>query len=385
MKKILILGASGSIGSQTCQVLKKTSLQYRLVAISVGDRIVKIPPILQDFPYVRFICVKNPADVDQLKRKFPKVSFFSGDEGLLEIIRTVKPDLVINALVGFVGLAPTLETIKLDIDLALANKESLVAGGDLIDKALSKSKSRIFPIDSEHVAITKCLKGIKPEEVKRIVLTCSGGPFLSKKISKLAKVKAKDALKHPTWEMGNKITIDSATLMNKVFEEVEAYYLFKPWTSNISVVFHPQSIIHSLVQFVDGTYSADIGDHDMKNAILYALGENTHNETGSIFAIEDCCDLTFIRPDNERTQILNIGKDIIAKRGNLGTIAVTADDILVDAFLNGKIGFLDIIDIIKKCLSNIPYVKNPSYSSLLECRKDTIAYVNSLINTGDKK
>lgn len=383
MKRLLLLGASGSIGSQTLQILSNPNISYRLVGFSVGNKVVKIPKILNENKFVKYICVKNSEDYEILRYKYPKIKFFYGDEGLLELIRVSGADLVINALVGFVGLAPSLETIKNEINLGLANKESLVAGGDLIEKEMAKSKTIIYPIDSEHVAITKCLKGIEQNEVKDIVLTCSGGPFYPKPFSKLKKIKPQNALKHPNWNMGGKITIDSATLINKVFEIVEAYYLFKSWTSAIKVLIHPESYVHSLVEFVDGTFSADIGDRDMKNEILYVLGGNHHIKNDSIFQLSNVKPLTFNKPDDERQKVLNIGYDIINRKGNLGTILVSADDYLVDAFINGKISFLSIYKIINLCLKNVEYIKNPSYTDLVDTKAKTILYISELLEKGD--
>lgn len=384
MKKLLIYGASGSIGSQTLELIKNKELNYKLVAVSVGQKIVKIPLILKDFPTVKYICVQKEEDIFELHRKFPKVKFFSGDDGLIELLEASKPDFVVNALVGFVGVAPTIETIKANIDIALANKESLVAAGELIDRALSRSKSILFPIDSEHVAIAKCLQNRNKKEVRRIVLTCSGGPFLGKKFNKLTKVKAKEAVKHPNWSMGYKISIDSATLLNKVFEQIEAYYLFKNYTTNIDVVIHKESIVHSLVQFVDGTYIADIGDHDMKNPIQYALTENLIKPRDVMFNIEDVKNLTFERADNERQKVLDIAKIVLNKKGNTGAILVAADDVLVDYYLRDKIGFLDIFTYLMKALKGVKYIENPTLKQIYFTKNETILYLKKLFEKESK-
>ena len=385
MKRLVILGASGSIGSQTLELIQDKKLNYKLVGISVGKKIVKIPLILKEFPTVKYICVQDEENIFELKKKFPKIIFFGGDEGLIELINASKPNLVMNALVGFVGVAPTIETIKNNIDIALANKESLVAAGELIDRLLKRSKSKLYPVDSEHVAILKCLKGNDKKQVRRLVLTCSGGPFLNLKAKQMSKIKAKDAVKHPNWSMGLKISIDSATLVNKVFEQIEAYYLFKNYTTNIDVVIHPESICHSLVQYVDGTYIADIGDHDMRNPISYALNENNYFDRDVNYDIEDVSNLTFIRPDKERLEVLNIAKYVIDTKGNLGAILVAADDVLVNLFMEDLISFNDIATYLVKCLHDIPYIKNPSLKEILNTQEIVKKYLYKILKIDERK
>ena len=385
MKRLVILGASGSIGSQTLELIQDKKLNYKLVGISVGKKIVKIPLILKEFPTVKYICVQDEENIFELKKKFPKIIFFGGDEGLIELINASKPNLVMNALVGFVGVAPTIETIKNNIDIALANKESLVAAGELIDRLLKRSKSKLYPVDSEHVAILKCLKGNDKKQVRRLVLTCSGGPFLNLKAKQMGKIKAKDAVKHPNWSMGLKISIDSATLVNKVFEQIEAYYLFKNYTTNIDVVIHPESICHSLVQYVDGTYIADIGDHDMRNPISYALNENNYFDRDVNYDIEDVSNLTFIRPDKERLEVLNIAKYVIDTKGNLGAILVAADDVLVNLFMEDLISFNDITTYLVKCLHDIPYIKNPSLKEILNTQEIVKKYLYKILKIDERK
>ena len=383
MRTLVIFGASGSIGSQTLQLLKNELNQtYKLIGITVGHRIVKIPAILNDFPSVKYICVEEKMDYEMLRVKYPKIKFYYGDDGLINLLKAASPEMIVNSLVGFVGLVPTIEAIKANIDIGLANKESLVIGGDLIEKELKKSTSKIYPIDSEHVAIEKCLDGAGKKEVDQIVLTCSGGPFLFKKFNKLNKVSIDEALSHPTWLMGDKITIDSATLINKVFEEIEAYYLFKNYTENIKVVFHPQSIVHSLVKFKDGSYLADIGERDMKSAIYYALCLNKRKDRAVNFNIEDAGNLTFIKPDKDRQEILSLSDSIIRNKGNLGAILVSADDICVNAFLNSKINFASVVKLIKLALDNIPYIQNPKIKDMIESKEKTEMYLNKLIESG---
>ena len=268
MKKISILGATGSIGNQTLTVIENHSDKFTLVAFSVYSNIDKIEKILDKHNKVSLIAVRSLDEVNHLIKKYPKIKFVEKEEGLNELA-SYEADLVVNALVGFVGLLPTIYAIKSHKDVALANKETLVAAGEIVMKLAKENNVSIIPIDSEHSAIFQCLE--KENEVNKIILTASGGPFFKKTYEELKNVTLEDALNHPTWKMGSKITIDSATMFNKAFEIIEAYHLFGLKADQIDVLIHPQSIVHSLVEFKDYSLKAHLAVSDMKIPIAYAL------------------------------------------------------------------------------------------------------------------
>ena len=271
MRKVCLLGASGSIGTQTLDVIKKNPSDFELVAFSVGRQTRKIRKRVKDFPSVKYICVKKNQQKKYYEAQYPNIKFSSGDDGLLEIINK-DSDMVVNALVGFVGLRPTLDALEKNKIVCLANKESLVVGGELVNDLLSKGYGKLYPIDSEHSALMKCLL-VDDENVEKLVLTASGGAFRNLTREQLKDVTPEQALAHPTWKMGKKITIDCATMVNKTFEIIEAHYLFNYPFKKIGVKLHDESMIHSYVIYKDGTYRLDIGKPDMRNPIKLALYE----------------------------------------------------------------------------------------------------------------
>ena len=268
--RLIVYGISGNIGEQTLAVLRESHF-YDLVAFSVGENIKVIPSILKRHKNVTSICVKNAKDVNPLKKKFPKIKFYWGDNGLIQLLEDTPADVFLNALVGFVGLAPTLKAIKLNLTIALANKESLVVGGELVNNALKHSKSKIYPVDSEHSAIYKCLKACDKKDVKEILITASGGAFRHLTRDALKTVTPAQALNHPTWKMGKRVTIDSATMLNKGFEMIEAYYLFHFPISKIKVLMHDESCVHSILHLKDESYLGEVNKPSMINPIRYAL------------------------------------------------------------------------------------------------------------------
>ena len=267
MKKIAILGASGSIGTSTINVIRNHLDKFNLVAFSVYNNIGKITELLDEFKTVELVAVKDLNMISDLIEKYPNVKFVEKEEGLLEISSSCC-DIVVNALVGFVGLLPTLKAIECKKDVALANKETLVAAGKIVMEKAKENNVKIIPVDSEHSAIFQCLED---NDVNSIILTASGGPFFKKTLEELKDVTKEEALNHPTWKMGAKISIDSATMFNKAFEIIEAYHLFNVKLEQINVLIHPQSIVHSMVEFKDGSIKAHLGVSDMKIPIAYAL------------------------------------------------------------------------------------------------------------------
>ncbi|MDE7408077.1 MAG: 1-deoxy-D-xylulose-5-phosphate reductoisomerase, partial [Muribaculaceae bacterium] len=299
---------------------------------------------------------------------------------ILESMRMPYVDTVVTATVGYSGLAPTIEAIKAGKDIALANKETLVVAGSLVTELLKKSKSRVVPVDSEHSAIYQCLSGETPESVRRLIITASGGPFRTRSYKELQSVTVKDALHHPNWSMGAKITIDSATMMNKAFEIIEAHWLFGVAPERIMAVVHPQSIVHSMVEFVDGAVKAQLGLPDMRLPIRYALGE-AHRlpiwEEG--LRLEDYAHLTFEAPDEEKFPAITLAHTALDRKGNTACVINAANEVAVAAFLEERIGFLDIYPTIIRALESMPYVENPTLDDYVTTNAETRRYTEGLL------
>ncbi|MCQ2794830.1 MAG: 1-deoxy-D-xylulose-5-phosphate reductoisomerase [Bacilli bacterium] len=347
MKKLILLGASGNIGEQTLLTLKKEKIT--LVGFSVGEHTNKIKEIVKANPNVKAICVKHYDD--KISDQFPKIKFFVGNKGLLQLINYVKADIVLNALVGFVGLAPTLECIKNNIDIALANKESLVVGGELIKKALKHSKSKIYPVDSEHSAIYKCFKATKRENVKEILITASGGAFRNLKRNELKSVTSKQALKHPTWKMGKRVTIDSATMLNKGFEVIEAYYLFNYPLNKIKVLMHDESYVHSILKLKDNTYLGEVSKPSMINPIIYSLKDKKDTvNVKHVKSLEKFGNFHFHEFNEKRYPMVTYALCAIKEKGVMPCVLNASDEVAVSLFLKGKISFLDIEKIVSRSL-----------------------------------
>ena len=381
MRRICLLGASGSIGEQTLDVIRKHPGDFCLVGFSVGKQVNKIETILKEFP-VKYICVK--AEDKELEAKYPEIKFYSGDEGLNELIKACNSDMVVNALVGFVGLKPSITALENNKVLALANKETLVAGGELINNLLKSGKGKLVPIDSEHVALSKCLS-VDNSNVDKIIITASGGAFRKLSREQLKDVTPEDALKHPTWNMGQKITIDSATMVNKTFEIIEAYYLFGYKYEDIELMFNYESFVHSLVRYNDGSYRLDEGKPDMRVPIKYALYEGACE-----YDLVYVSDLSEYKKSNlypfdyERFPIVKLAKKVIDEKGLLGAIFNAANEEAVYAFLNKKIKFTEIENIIDYCVNNVNNIQNPSYEDIRKCDSYVRELVSKLVK-GDLK
>ena len=377
--KLCLLGASGSIGQQTIDVINKNPKDFSLVAFSVGRRTRCISNILKKHPAVKHVCVQEKAKAREYQKKYPAVKFYFGDEGLLEIIRQSDSEMVVNALVGFVGLLPSIESIKCHKKLALANKESLVVGGDIINSLLKEYNGELYPIDSEHSALWKCLK-VDPDNVSRLILTASGGSFRKLSRKELENVTPEQALQHPTWKMGAKITIDSATMVNKCFEVIEAGYLFNYPYSKISITLHDESYLHSYVELKDGGYRGEISKPDMRNPIKFALYQgNIPFKTSYFEKLDDLKELHFHPFDMERFPAINFAKPVLDKKGTLGAILNRSNEEAVRAFLNHQIKFLDIERIISLSLKNMRYISSPSLEEILIVDKETREYAQKLI------
>lgn len=367
MKKVLLLGASGNIGSQTLDILEKDPDSFSLVAISIGKKIEKIPSILARFSSISFLCVQKEEDAKKLKEEYPSLKIYSGEQGLIDIIKDSNSDMVVNALVGFSGLVPSITSLKENKILCLANKESLVVGGELINKLLSDGKGKLYPIDSEHVALAKCLSKVNREDVKSLVITASGGSFRKLKREELENVTAEDALRHPTWSMGKKITIDSATMFNKGFEVIEAHYLFDWPLENIEVVLHDESYLHSAILMKDGTYYADVCKPDMHGPIEYALYEGKNNFV--VYhekSLNDFGNFTFHKFDKERYPAVSIAINALKSGGIMPTILNAADEEAVYLFLDKKISFLSIEKIVIDSLAHFCNIINPTLEEIIK-------------------
>lgn len=377
MKSLTILGASGNIGQKCIELLKENIIKYKLIAVSVGNNIEYLKEILNDFNSIKYVYFLNKNYLNYFQNNYKNINFYCEND-LDKFIKDANSDIYINSLVGFVGVKPSFEILNLNKDLALANKESIVVGLDLFKDTLKKSKSKLYPIDSEHVAILKLLKGNR-NNLKEVVITCSGGPFKDKSEDELQFVKLKDALKHPSWNMGNKITIDSATLLNKAFEIVEASYLFNLSKNKIKVVIHPQSYVHSMIKLIDNTYLFDFGEKDMKIPISYALNKNKRVKTNIDFDIYDVNKLEFYKPNQYQNKILNIGYEILNKKGNLGAIVNAANDFAVNKFINNEIEFLDIQKLIFYAMNHAKYIKNPSLNDIIKTNDEVRKMLLNLI------
>lgn len=378
MKRVILMGASGSIGTQSVDIIREHSDELVLVGVSVGRKVDYLIELLEEFKQIKY--AYSIEAQPELENKYPQITFFSGDQGLEKMARVSDYDILENALVGFVGFKPTLEAIKNYKDVALANKETLVAGGKIINAALKEYRVNLYPIDSEHVAIWQCMQGHKPEDIKRLIITGSGGAFRDLPREELFNATLKKALNHPVWNMGAKITIDSATMMNKGFEIIEAHYLFNIPYEKIDVILHAESTVHSMVEYNDGSIIAQIGCPDMKLMIKYALLYPRHkadNETNYL-DFEKVSKLSFKKMDYHRYPLVKLAKQIGAYGGNFGAILIGANDEAVDLFLKERISFLDIETYIFNTLKAAHFVQDPNVDMIIESHRWAKEYVDKL-------
>lgn len=379
-KHIAILGSTGSIGTQTIDVVKALPddlVAEVLTAHSNADLLIK--QALELNPNAVVITDDSKYNYVRQALEHTDCKVYAGADALAQVVQMQTVDTVVTAMVGYAGLKPTIEAIKAKKNIALANKETLVVAGDLITRLIKENHVFITPIDSEHSAIFQCLIG-EPQAIEKIILTASGGPFRQKNIDDLRIVTPEQALKHPNWNMGAKITIDSATMMNKGLEVIEAKWLFGVNASQIQVVVHPQSIIHSMVQFIDGSIKAQMGLPDMRLPIQYALSfPNRWPSKFERFDFTKHQSLTFEQPDTERFKCLALAYIALDKGGNIAAIINAANEIAVDAFLKKRIGFLDVAELIEKAMNTIAFVAKPTYSDYVESDTETRKFVRSLI------
>jgi 1-deoxy-D-xylulose-5-phosphate reductoisomerase len=381
LKHVAILGSTGSIGTQALDVIRANPQHFVvevLVANSNSELLIK--QAIEFKPNAVVI-------VDETKYKEVKdvlfshdIKVYAGAKALEQIVEMETIDIVLTAIVGYAGLASTINAIKFKKAIALANKETLVVAGDIVTKLAFDNAVNIYPVDSEHSAIFQCLAGEFDNKIEKIYLTASGGPFRGKDKNFLSTIKKEQALKHPNWVMGAKITIDSASLMNKGLEVIEAKWLFSLKPSEIDVIVHPQSIIHSIVQFNDGSMKAQMGLPDMKLPIQYALAypERIHSDFPR-FDFMNFPNLSFEKPDMETFQNLGLAFDALNKGGNMPCILNAANEVVVEAFLKDKVGFLQMSDVIANTMSKINFIEKPTYDDYVACDKEARLIASSLI------
>ena len=380
MKRIVLLGATGSIGTQTVDVVLHHSDEFCIVALSCGHNIEKLKELLAQLKDVKHVCVADEEQISDLAKAYPMITWYAGDEGLKQLASLKDYDIFVDAVVGFRGLVPCLTAIEHNKIIALANKESLVAGGPLVKQALKEHNVPLYPIDSEHSAIFQCLQGNTHGSIKKLIVTASGGSFRDLSRDQLVDVTVEQALKHPNWNMGGRITIDSATMMNKGFEVIEAHYLFDIPYEQIEVCVHRESVIHSMVEYCDHAIIAQLGTADMRLPIQYALSYPRRLEmmNAKPFSFLDYPTLHFEYANMERYPLLALAFEVGKKGGNLGAIMNAADEAAVALFLKKKIGFLDIETSIINAVKSLPYIDHPTLEDIMESDRLARSFVNEM-------
>ena len=378
MKNIAVLGSTGSIGTQTLDVARNNE-DIRIVALSAGSNIELLEKQAREFsPEVVSVAEKKDAEKQRKRRKGPGVRVLGGMDGLIEAAQHPSADTVVTAVVGMMGLRPTVAAINAGKDIALANKETLVTAGHIIMPLAKEKNVRILPVDSEHSAILQCLTGEDQREVSRIIITASGGPFRGRTREQMKDVRLEDALKHPNWSMGRKITIDSATMVNKGLEVIEAKWLFGLDAEDIKVIVQPQSVIHSMVEFVDGGIMAQLGTPDMRLPIQYAIYyPHRRPLPGERLDFGALKQITFEEPDFENFRGLALAFEALKTGGSMTTVYNAANELAVSRFLNREIGFLDITAMIEDSMKAHKVIENPDIEQILRTERETYEYLNS--------
>jgi 1-deoxy-D-xylulose-5-phosphate reductoisomerase len=377
MRKIILLGSTGSIGTQTLDVVRNNPKELEVVGLAANTRVAEVEKQVREFK-PKYVCMYDEKAAKDLEERISDlgIKVYSKMEGLLEIVSAPEADTVLTAVVGMIGIQPTIRAIECGKDIALANKETLVCAGHIIMPLAAQKKVQILPVDSEHSAIFQSLNGEPKDKLEKILLTASGGPFRGKKIDDLKDMTAADALKHPNWDMGPKVTIDSSSLVNKGLEVMEAKWLFGTDLDNIQVVVHPQSIVHSAVQFVDGAVIAQLGVPDMKLPIQYALFYPDRRPMAEkrldLFELQS---LTFEKPDTETFRGLKLAFDAARAGGSMPTVFNAANEMAVRAFLKGEIKYLEIYEMIEKAMDHHKRIDNPDVAQILAAEQETYDFL----------
>ncbi|GAA0176891.1 1-deoxy-D-xylulose-5-phosphate reductoisomerase [Clostridium sediminicola] len=379
MKNICIIGATGSVGTQALNVIKKEDESFKLLAFSANKSYDKIIKIIEDFT-PDYCAIADSITYDKVKNycslNFKKTTILKGMEGINHLVQLQDVDLVITSIVGMIGLEPTLKAIEAGKDIALANKETLVTGGSIVMEAAKKNNVNILPVDSEHSAILQCLKGNSYSEVDKIIVTASGGPFRGMKKEELIDITPEKAIKHPKWNMGKKISIDSSTLMNKGLEVIEAKWLFDVSYDQIQVLVHPQSIIHSMVQYIDGSVIAQLSTPNMELPIQYAMNyPKRKSKVIDTLNFYELGKLTFEKPDINTFECLALAYEAGRVGGIIPTVLNASNEVAVQLFLDKKISYLQITDIIKDCLNKFENINSINLETILETEKMVTNYI----------
>ncbi|HPA87722.1 MAG TPA: 1-deoxy-D-xylulose-5-phosphate reductoisomerase [Bacteroidales bacterium] len=386
-KRIAVLGSTGSIGTQTLDVISRYPGEFEVEVLTAGNNVRLLEQQARKF-MPNAVVIGNEGHYHLLRdslRDVP-VKVYAGEDAIEQIVTGSNIDMVVAGMVGYSGLRPTISAVNAGKRIALANKETLVVAGEIIRKLMKESGSRIIPVDSEHSAIFQCLAGEAGNPVEKITLTASGGPFLNLTASELQKVKPHEALKHPNWEMGNKVTVDSASLMNKGLEVIEARWLFDLSPDRIDVIIHPQSVIHSFVHFADGSVKAQLGMPDMRVPILYALTypDRFVSDLPKL-DLQKCPSLSFLTPDTGRFRNLALAYRALHEGGNMPCILNAANEIAVNAFLSGRIGFLQMSDVVEHAMEKTEYFSSPGLGFLQTSDKRARAIATDYINELQKR
>lgn len=379
LKNISVLGSTGSIGTQTLDVVRKNN-DIKVVALSAGNNVELLEQQVREFR-PSFVSMANDKALAELRERLSDmtgIEYGIGMDGLIHAATMEQAEIVVTAVVGMMGIVPTIEAINAGKDIALANKETLVTAGHIIMKLAAEKGVRILPVDSEHSAIFQCLNGERQNKIHKILLTASGGPFRGRTIEQMRDIKVEDALKHPNWAMGRKITIDSSTMVNKGLEVMEARWLFGVELDQVQVVVQPQSVIHSMVEFEDGAVMAQLGTPDMRLPIQYALyyPERRFLDTQHL-DFWKLNQITFEKPDMVNFRGLALAYDAGRKGGNVPTMFNAANELAVAMFLDRKIKYLDIIDIIEQTMTNIEYIDNPDVKQILDTEAAAYEFIRS--------
>lgn len=380
MKNIAVLGSTGSIGTQTLDIVRRHPDRFAVKLLSAGRRVddliaqarelrPSMAIIADESLYPRLRGALQPLGIETA----------AGAQALADAMDRDDFSTVVTATVGYSGLAPTIRAIRSGKDIALANKETLVVAGELVTGLLRQSESKVYPVDSEHSAIYQCLRGEDTAAVERLIITASGGPFRTFAADKLASVTVEDALHHPNWNMGAKITIDSATMLNKAFEIIEAHWLFGIAPERIVALVHPQSIVHSMVEFVDGGVKAQLGVPDMRLPISYALGETERMYLPGRLTLEQYASMTFEKPDTGRFPCLTLAHRCLERGGNMACVVNAANEVAVAAFLSGRLRFVDIYPLLEETIGRVEAIAAPDYSQLVATNAEARAVAADLV------